>query len=159
MPTPTYTPLATITLTGSATTVTFSNISTSAYKDLVLVYAGTATGGGDVVLSFNSDTSNTYPNVQMFGNGSSAISSAFTRTGVFVCFASVNQHNWQASIMDSSATDKHKTVLSRYNVPTSETSAEAGRWPSTSAITSIAARITSNSFASGSTFSLYGIAG
>lgn len=156
MPTPTYIPLATTTLGSAASSVTFGSIP-QGYRDLVLVYAGTATGGGDVVLSFNADTTNTYPNVQMFGTGSSAISSTFTRTGVFVCFASTNQHNWIAHVMDSSATDKHKTVLSRYNVPTSETSAEAGRWPSTSAVTSVAVRITTNNFATGSVFSLYGV--
>ena len=158
-----YIALATTTLGSSASSVTFSSIPTSvngvALRDLILVYAGTATGGGDVVLSFNADTTNTYPNVQMFGAGSgSGTSGAFTRTGVFVSFASTGQNNFVAQIMDYSATDKHKTVLSRYNVPSSETSAQAGRWPSNTAIATVAVRILSNNFASGSTFSLYGVA-
>jgi hypothetical protein len=153
----TYTPLATVTLGGSDSEIVFASIPAT-YRDLIVVFAGTSTGTGDVVLSFNSDRTNTYPNVQMFGVGSgSGTSASFTRTGAFVSFASTTQNNFIAQIMDYSATDKHKTVLSRYNVSSSETSAQAGRWPNNNAITSLAVRQTTNAFATGSTLSLYGV--
>ncbi len=63
-----------------------------------------------------------------------------------------------AQIMDYSATDKHKTVLVRVgNVGNSEVGANAGRWASTAAITSVRVAPNDGTFSSGSTFNLYGI--
>lgn len=157
MPTNTYTALATITLTGTDAEITFASIP-GTYRDLVIVWQGTSSGGNtDTVVSVNGDTSNTYPNVQMFGSGSSTNSSTFTRTGAYFAYAaSGTLGNAIMQIMDYSATDKHKTFLTRYNVL--ETSATASRWANNSAITSLSVRATSLSFAAGSTFSLYGIA-
>jgi len=67
----------------------------------------------------------------------------------------------QGSIMDYSATDKHKSTLirsrsSRDNGDT-DTTAGAGRWANTNAVNQIKFYLTSGSFAAGSTFSLYGV--
>tara|TARA_R110000822_G_C14927148_1_gene452116 strand:+ start:203 stop:526 length:324 start_codon:yes stop_codon:yes gene_type:complete len=67
-----------------------------------------------------------------------------------------------AQLMDYSATDKHKTVLIRYNSVTG-TFAEgvvsfAGRYASTSAVTAIQVFNTDYDFLVGSTLFLYGIA-
>jgi hypothetical protein len=59
--------------------------------------------------------------------------------------------------MDYSATDKHKTVLSRANNAANGVTAIAGRWASTSAITSIVLTFQSSSLATGSTVALYGV--
>lgn len=156
MPTNTYTALATITLTGSDSSIDFSNIPSS-FRDLVIVWQGTTTNNTDTVVSVNGDTTNTYPNVQMFGSGTTAVGTSFTRTGAYFAYAaSGTLGNAIMQIMDYSATDKHKSFITRYNVL--ETAATASRWASNTAISSLSVRATSFSFAAGSTFSLYGIA-
>ena len=156
MPQPTYTALATVTLGSSASSVTFSSIPAT-YRDLILVVNGQSASNPDLLLSFNGDTSNIYTNVTMAGNGSSAYSFAITRTGIFTMAAGTSRLMMTAQIMDYSATDKHKTVISRGNLPAAELGASAGRWPSTSAITSVAVRAGASTFDTGSTFSLYGV--
>jgi hypothetical protein len=60
-------------------------------------------------------------------------------------------------VMDSSATDKHKTILQRSNRAGANVQAQAHRWANTSAVTSITALVPGGSFASSSKFYLYGI--
>jgi hypothetical protein len=156
MPTPTYTALANITLGSTATSVTFSSIPAT-YRDLILVYSGTSTSVSGVEGRFNGDSGTNYSLVRMFGTGSPGSSSATTNyfpvvyTGLPITALSIVQ------IMDYSATDKHKTVLTRAGgAGYTTTEALASRWANTAAITSI--NILSIGFTSGSTFALYGIA-
>ena len=158
MPTPTYTPLATITLSSSASTVTFGNIG-SGYKDLVLAIALGSSSTSAVFIGFNGNsyTSNT-SYVRMVGNGSTTDSAA-SNTGIIGWSPqSGAAGSLITQIMDYSATDKHKTWLSRSNGGAWVTGL-AGRWASTSAISSFTLTAETANFASGSTFSLYGIAG
>jgi hypothetical protein len=154
-----YIPLATVTLGSTASSVTFSNIPAT-YRDLVLVFNGTTAATPDLLLSFNGDTSNIYTNVSMEGNASNnAVSYTLTRTGVFLMSGSTNRIMYVAQVMDYRATDKHKTVISRADNAGPQTIASAGRWPSTSAITSLSASAGASTFSVGSTFNLYGIIG
>jgi hypothetical protein len=61
--------------------------------------------------------------------------------------------------MDYSATDKHKTVLSRNNVAGGGVDAFANRWANTAAITSVEVRVSTGGqfFATPTTLSLYGV--
>lgn len=162
MATPTYTALATTTLGSDSATVTFSSIPAT-YRDLVLVINGKTTRSGnsnDVRIQVNADTGNNYSYVQMFGDGSSALSysgasqdhypTTFAGTGAT---ASALIH-----FIDYSATDKHKTFLSRGDSAAWGLAALAGRWANTNAITSIKiySSVTGD-MASGTTFALYGI--
>ena len=151
--------LATTTLASSSATVTFSSISQS-YRDLRLVITGSATANSDIQMRFNSDTGANYSFVYMGGNGSTAISGSNTgQTGVVLdayFWRTTDLSNLEVDIMDYTATDKHKTVLSRNNVTSAGTDAFANRWASTAAITSVQLVIT-NQFTAGSTFSLYGV--
>ena len=161
MPTPTYTPLQTITLSSSASSVTFGSIPNS-YKDLKLIFNGDGTTGGGAALRLrlNGDTGTNYFRVGMWGNGSS--SGSFTQNNNYtdiMNFAAGRQLNAILDFMDYSATDKHKTFLARDNDAGFQVVANANRWASTSGITSITLFASSGSIASGSTFSLYGIAG
>jgi hypothetical protein len=161
MPTPTYTALATVTLGSSASSVTFSSIPAT-YRDLVLVHAGTSSNGSlnSLLLRFNGDSGSNYTLVYMEGNGSSANSGTGSGTGVNAGFTvSSPVSNNITQIMDYSATDKHKTVLSRKNTSSSNANAQASRWANTAAITSIVCTVDSGAtFSTGSTFNLYGIA-
>jgi hypothetical protein len=159
MPTPTYTPLATVTLGASAASVTFSSIPAT-YRDLILVIIGNSStlSAASVAARPNNDSVNA-SGVFMVGTGSTTSSATFT-SGIFV--ASLAPSNLSNStgithIMDYSATDKHKTFLNRNSDAGDFVGAQAERWASTSAITSLVLIPTSQSLGSGTTFSLYGV--
>ena len=165
MPTPTYTPLANITLGSSAASVTFSSIS-QAYRDLVLVVQATPVTN-DVGLRFriNSDTGSNYNYVTMYGTGSTTGSitgtSAYATLGGGLASPNTIVTNALVDFEDYSVTDKHKSILARVDIPSGTypgTTGEAYRWASTSALTTIQVYFGSGNIASGSTFALYGIA-
>ena len=166
MPTPTYTPLANITLGSSAATVTFSSIS-QAYRDLVLVYDGrNNSANAGIRVRINGDTAANYYWVSAWGDGSTTGSSASVDSYLILSNGGASSltvnANFIMHLMDYSATDKHKSVLARENQPSgatyNDTSMYAHRWASTSAITSLAISYTSGSIIAGSTLALYGIA-
>jgi len=161
----TYIALSTITLATATSSVTFGSIPQT-YRDLVLViFARSASTDSNLRLRFNGDSGSNYTYVRMFGNGSSAFSDSTGSSGLQV--ARLTQNNaaeygtGMNHIMDYSATDKHKTVLSRTGVASAFTFANAGRWANTAAITSLTFTGYDSGFdiGSGTTFSLYGIAG
>jgi hypothetical protein len=156
MPTPTYTPLATVTLTSTASSVTFSNIPAT-YRDLIVVFKGAQNASSTTyIMRFNGDSASNYSQVLMNGNGSSAASSTSTPTGASFGVIGTAQSNILYQIMDYSATDKHKTVLTRTDDPAVQTVAFASRWANTAAITSVAI-VSGNQFIAGTTVSMYGI--
>jgi len=159
MPTATYIPLATITLTGTASQVDFSAIPSN-YKDLVLTsnFAHTSNAEEVIYLRFNGDSSNGTM-VGMRGNGSSAAS--YSVSSMFFSYAggvSTTRGSAVVQIQDYSATNKHKTSLVRCDIQSLKTEAMANRWASTAAVTSLSIVCQSTPFAIGSTFSLYGVA-
>lgn len=158
MPTPTYIPLANITLGSSASTVTFSSIPAT-YRDLVVVFQHTGSASvADLVLQFNSDSGANYTRVVMYGNSAGTGSVAGTSQAISAVYGAKIQFG-TVNIMDYSATNKHKTYLTRSgNAEQSEVGAYASRWANTAAITSILLAPNSGTLSSGSTFALYGIA-
>jgi hypothetical protein len=158
MPTPTYTPLATVTLGSSAASVTFSSIPAT-YRDLIVVYSGTLSTGGPsgIEFYFNADeTAANYSYVWAYGDSGGAASASGTNQ-FFI--GSSGQSTSILQIMDYSATNKHKTTLTRSNSAATEVDMLASRWANTAAITSIVFKDSSAvfNFASGCTFSLYGV--
>jgi hypothetical protein len=162
MPTNTYTPLATITLTGTASSVTFSSIPAT-YRDLVLVVEHKVSGGGETDVQFNADTGNNYSTVTMrAGASASTFSATFTSNGIkpqnSVGGSTTVGDFFRLEIMDYSATDKHKTsLLKSGNGSTSFVQNHAVRWLNTAAITSVKCTASGTTYAVGSTFSLYGV--
>ena len=155
MPTPTYTPLATVTLGSAASSVTFSSIP-GTYRDLVIVFKPITSGSiftGS--MRFNGDTGSNYTTVLAFG---SSASSSTTTSGAFFTLQDLDSTTASIfNIMDYSATDKHKTLLNRTGIVTQYVMMMAGRWANTSAITTVQIYAGSN-FLTGTTISLYGIA-
>jgi len=163
MPTPTYTPLATVTLGSSASSVTFNSIPAT-YRDLIVVVNGTPSGAGGVNYRANGDTGSNYSYVSMRNNGSSPSSEA----GTLTVFLGQNSSSTSGTrlmnvfqIMDYSATDKHKTGLARasYNQSSNSadvTEANAVRWANTAAINSLTV-LSAVNLNIGTTFSLYGV--
>lgn len=157
MPTATYTPLATITLSSSASSVTFSNIPSTPYRDLILIISGTANTGTNIGWKPNGDTAN-HSAVYAAGTGSGSGVSGTLSAGQFG-FLYTTQGDVELQVFDYAQTDKHKTILARANNAANQTQMLAGRWAVTNAINSIGIVAFGNTFTSGSTFSLYGIVG
>jgi hypothetical protein len=160
LPTPTYTALANITLGSSASTVNFSSIPAT-FRDLVIVIDGTTSSTAvGIALRYNGDSGFNYAGVLMSGSGSAAASGGnASNFAADIAYAdNTSKFNAIAQIMDYSATDKHKMVLSRSNQANSFLLAYAYRWANTSAITSVQVLTLTSSFAAGTTVSLYGIA-
>ncbi len=168
MPTPTYDLIASNVLGSSASSVTFSSIPAT-YRDLVLVITNQTTSTDefpDLGAQFNSDSGSNYPHVQMSGSNAGAGSFSATNHYARVGFPEKNSSSgWSlgiSHIMDYSATDKHKTILTRRNGDTApnllQSAAIATRWASTSAISSIYLfNVDNSNFKTGSSFYLYGI--
>tara|TARA_R110000822_G_scaffold23423_1_gene72476 strand:- start:119 stop:616 length:498 start_codon:yes stop_codon:yes gene_type:complete len=162
MATPTYTLIDSVTLTTEAT-VTFTSIPQT-FGDLVLVVnQSSPSGAKGTRLFFNGDGGSNYSSVSMYATatvGSGFGSTSNLTVGGYNTASNVGVPMFSVSqIMDYSATDKHKSVLSRSNTPTGSSNgvvAWAGRWANTSAITQI--EISDGNWAVGSTFFLYGIA-
>ena len=153
----TYEAIATQTLGSAAASVTFSSIP-STYTDLILIFNGTGSTGGNFTFQFNGDTGTNYSATILYGDGSSAGSvrvsnqSSMNIGGVGTGFTTdiIN-------IMNYSNATTYKTALGRYARPGDEVGAKVGLWRSTSAITSVVVGVSGGNFATGSTFSLYGV--
>ena len=151
-----YTVLGNTTLTTSSASVTFSSIS-SGYKDLAIVVETTLTGSASINFRLNNDSGSNYSFVLMRGNGSAA-DSGTTSSGTQGTFGySVGKSLVRIDLLDYSATDKHKPLLSRLDNST-YAFAHANRWADTSAVNRIDFILTGGeSFAAGSTFRLLGV--
>ena len=160
MATPTYVPLGTYTVTGAAAaSVTFSSIPAT-YRDLILIATHkNTTTGVSVRMRFNSDSGTNYYNVYMGGNGSTTFSGTQTASATIMADSNTTDISYSISqIMDYSATDKHKTQLSRGSSAAIGAIAIAGRWADTDAIDTVAVSYPDGgNLAIGSTFSLYGV--
>jgi hypothetical protein len=169
MPTPTYFPLANITLGSSASSVSFSSIPAS-YRDVIVVLSSINTvDDTGYSLRLNGDTGSNYNIVQARGafDNNTRSNSETSVAQMFLAGWSIGQGTSSPTplviqFMDYSATDKHKTVLIRSQTRRNDGSTEvgmlAGRWASTSAIDTIRFQPSSGSFAANTTVSLYGIA-
>jgi len=157
----TYTPIASITLGSSASSVEFSSIPQN-FRDLVLVGNINSDTSTNINVRVNSDASALYEQVVMLGRGTSFDSFSTSNTGTLTAF----QGNYGISnglnvfinmqLFDYSQTDKNKSVLFRFNSFDADGAlATAGRYASNDAVTSL--EISANSMPAGSTFALYGI--
>jgi hypothetical protein len=154
MPTPTYTPLANVTLGTASTSVTFSSIPAT-YRDLILVLQTTNATNSFAFLRFNGDSGSNYNHVVMFNGGNESganLAQAYigTTSGTY-------QSIVKSQILDYSATDKHKSMVSRSDAAQGLVGASSARWANTSAITSMLVGVASGIFPVGSTFALYGV--
>jgi hypothetical protein len=113
-------------------------------------------GVSQVYLRYNGDSSASYTNVYMRGTGSAAQSGSDSLTINYLFNYAPVDAVAVTQIMDYSATDKHKTILTRTNMPSSATVAYASRWANTSAITSIEIFTNAGTLDAGSVLSLYG---
>ena len=146
-------------LSGSAASVTFSSIP-STFRDLVLVVSARSTSGQPAYWVRLNGLTSGYPSMRMGGDGTSPFAGQETNEGGAFGVPADSATSFfvtnRFEIIDASATDKHKNILG-WNDNPSYTLRRATRYPSTSAVTSVSAVMSSQSFAAGSTFYLYGI--
>lgn len=159
----TYTPIATQSVSG-ASSVTFSSIPQT-YTDLVMVYngKGSATGNGIYgnVGNGSIDTGSNYSYRHLQGNGSTTNSNGATNNTLYVATNYVDAGYDDVIIwnfQNYSNTSTYKTILLRANSASSGVAATVALWRSTSAINVVYATLSGGTFATGSTFTLYGIA-
>ena len=162
----TYEPIATTTLTSSQSNVTFTSISQS-YTDLILV-ANVSSSSSTVnvysqIGNGSYDTGTNYSWTWLGGSGSTAASGKASTTDALLLGA-CGTSSFSPTIihfMNYSNTTTYKTILSRSSTADTTSgqtvSAWVGLWRSTSAINQIKLYPNVQSWASGSTFTLYGI--
>jgi hypothetical protein len=154
----TYTPIATTTLGSSTSSYTFSSIP-STYTDLVLIANLLPESSARVRFRVDGDTGSNYSYTVLTGDGSTATSGRFSSTYIDLFWANLPSgwSNYIFNFQNYSNTTTFKTILTRGNSPAVETFANVGLWRSTSAIDSIEIFSSVGTFATGSTFTLYGI--
>jgi hypothetical protein len=160
----TYTPISTTTLGSNTQYVTFSSIS-GAYTDLVLVVNAGGVSAQDMYGRVNGDAGTNYSRSNLYGNGSAAGSTTVQNaTSMMLDYygnpsTTVGGSVQIINFMNYSNTTTYKTVISRSNGGASGTDAVVNMWRSNSAITSIQLNMSNGAvnFATGSTFTLYGI--
>lgn len=165
MPTAKYTALANITLSSTASTVTFGSIPNT-YRDLKLVIqTSTSSALAYVMARLNGDTGTNYGYmVAQEYNGSASSNTYASATGLQLNgdgrSSTGKTAMVTADIFDYAQTDKHKSALSRSAMVGSTypgTAMVATRWYSTVAVTSVTLFTDTGSFEAGSTFTLYGV--
>lgn len=169
-----YDSLATVTLSSTATSITFAGIP-SGYKHLqirgIAKESGTGTGGPNMVLYCNSDTTYTnYYGHYLNGNGSSAAAGGVQASGYNAYIGNTTTSNGSYTnmfsgiildVLDYSSTTKNKTIRAisgHDNNGSGEIVFNSAAWFSTSAITSLTISIAGGtSYVANSQFALYGI--
>ena len=162
----TYVPITTQTLGSAAASVTFSSIP-QGYTDLVFVFNGYGVTYADDDLVYqvgngSVDTATNYSFTYILGSGSAASSGRVTSNSLGYSGARVGGSTTPSvgtiNFMNYSNTTTYKTALGRGGTG-SYVSGGVSLWRGTSAINIIKILTASGeSFATGSTFTLYGIA-
>lgn len=167
----TYTPIATVTVSGSTVQdISFTSIP-STYTDLILVGQLRSQRSGyassEVYGYINYDSANNYSRTRIWSNTSAAYSDRNTNQGFFL-FGEVPAANATSGVFGTiichfnnyANTSTYKTILSRSGAATSDPLGNfyVNSWRSTSAISVLNIYNTSAAYWSvGSIFTLYGI--
>jgi hypothetical protein len=155
----TYTPIASQTLGSAAASVTFSGIP-QGYTDLVIVFNGTSASSHTAGLQFNSDTGSNYSNTYLLGeSGATASGRASNTTSSSQFYPNTTIGTAVINIANYSNTTTYKTILTRWSNTDNYALANVGLWRSTAAINTVLLTGNGTNFQTGSTFSIYGIAG
>jgi hypothetical protein len=160
----TYEPIATTTLTAGTASVTFSSIPAT-YTDVVAVVHAISDGTfANFNVRVNGDSGSNYSRTRVSGNGTTATSGrASSQSSFFLAdvsgISNTGRSFYIVNFMNYANTTTYKTVLNRTNTVNGNAGdgveLHAQLWRNTSAINEISFLV--SSFASGCTFTLYGI--
>ena len=158
----TYTPIATTTLGSAQSSVTFNSF--SGYTDLILIATVKSTASSlerYATVRFNSDSGSNYSGTTIYGEAGAAGSYRRTNaTGAFIIDA-MNPSSGSATtsitqFLNYSNSTTNKSLLARFSSST-QLGQSVAMWRNTNAITSMEIIISGDQFATGCTFTLYGI--
>jgi len=162
----TYEPIATTTLSTTASVITFSSIP-STYTDLRLVWTVRSTAGGNYpTVRFNNDSGSNYSWTRIYGDGTSAASQANTsRSGIGILWltevsSAADTFNLLTLDVFSYAGSTYKTSLTTASADKNGSGTverAVALWQSTSAINRLDLTASSSTFTAGTTATLYGI--
>ena len=156
----TYEPIATYTIPSNQAAYTFSSIS-SAYTDLVLVASiKYALAGEFTKLTFNGDTAANYSSTYIIGSGSGSGTSGRTSSANWIGVgydANTETFTDIFNIQNYANTTTFKTVLNRHSVAGTRVEALVGLWRKTPEAINSITLTSSGNYATGTTFTLYGI--
>lgn len=158
----TYTLIASNTLSTNAANISFNSIPAT-YTDLVIVCNIIGNASQENYIRFNGDTATNYSSTSVYGDGTTAGSTRYSNQNVAyisrLATSVVTNPNYNSitSIMDYANTTTYKTFIARANNASAATESFVSLWRSTAAINSITILPSTSSYASGSTFKLYGI--
>jgi hypothetical protein len=165
MPTPTYIPLANVTLGTATSQVQFDSFPQT-YRDLicVVVARGTTTLQGLIRVNGTINPAWTYQRLSGDGTNATAFTNASIAAEAFGYLSSVAKATttdalqMNIQILDYSATDKHKQVISRASQATNGVEVLISHQNSTNAaVGSIQISTSTGNWAVGATFALYGV--
>lgn len=156
-----YDALATVTLSSTASTVTFSGIPTG-YKHLQIRYSLTAAAPADTTIRFNGDTGSNYSSHLLRGSGTAAQAFSYTsQSAAYVQFnIGYNTSVAVIDVLDYGNSNKNKTIRSLAgfdNNGNGNIDLWSGAWYNTNAITSLVLTAVTTTFSVNSTFALYGV--
>jgi hypothetical protein len=157
----TYEPIATFSSTGSTSLITFSSIS-STYTDLQLVMQLLPTASQNFITRMGNGTADSgtnYSGTWLYGSGSSATSSRVSnQTSILGSWGNTTGNSVNIlQFMNYSNTTTFKTTLLRFNNAGDVVTGAVNLWRNTAAIDIITVAASTGNFASGCTFTLYGI--
>lgn len=156
----TYTPIATTTLTSTATSYTISSIP-STYTDLILISNTTGSSvDASLAIRFNADANANYSSIRIVTDGTNIYNSIDSNAlRALVGVVSTNTESVSvAHINNYASTTTYKTVISYGGKTSTYTCMQPSSWRSNSAISSMEIFITDGgTFNIGSQFTLYGI--
>lgn len=160
----TYESIATTTLGSAQNSVSFTSISSS-FTDLVIIlWTGSASATQDLFLQFNADTATNYSSTWLRGDGTAAASSRGSSATSMRLTDKGSPTTTSAmmvriNVMNYANATTNKTVIARADNAASGLDATVGLWRKTpEAINRVDLFLGgSATFASGSTFTLYGI--
>ena len=167
----TYTLISSNVLSSSAATVTFSSIPAT-YTDLVVRFSVRATDASDwMIVILNNITTNTYSETWLQGSGSAASSTRQANTNYFggngndliinLSGSTANTFTSGEFYLPSYTASQNKPssffLATENNATAATITALAGLWRNTATVNEIQFDTAGTSFASGSSFYLYGI--
>jgi len=166
-----YESIATITGSGTPSSITFSSIP-STYKHLqvrLIARDSRAVTLEAYLIQFNGDTAANYSDHMLYGDGASAAAysnvSASSMSAYAIPSANASASVYGAGIidiLDYANTSKYKTIRTSTGVDNNGSgviSIGSGNWRSTSAVTSITIAAQVGNWQANSSFALYGIKG
>jgi len=160
-----YDSLATVTLSATAASITFTSIPAT-YKHLQIRGIFNSTTAPQALLRFNSDSAGNYSYHQIEGNGASATAGAGTSVTSIIHFINGMESGTTAGsafvvdILDYANTNKYKTTRALTGTEkngSGQIFLVSGSWRNTNAVTNISVTTSSGTFAQYTQLALYGI--